>query len=647
MSELEGLERLLPVVNQLQDVFSKVNMVHELDLPQIVVVGAQSTGKSSVLENIVGKDFLPRGSGIVTRRPLVLQMTKLSADDEDQRRARGDPVEWGTFLHLPGQIFTDFNVIKDEISRETERLCGDRKGVSSDPIRLNVTSPNCLDLTVIDLPGLTKIAVDGQQENIKEAIEDMAIEYCKPKNTIILAVTAANTDIANSDALQLARRVDPQGDRTIGVLTKLDLMDAGTNALDVLKGNVVKLKRGFIGLVNRSQRDIDNLKNVQDSLTAEMEFFRNHPVYSKYASKQLGTKYLTQTLSDNLLVHIRKCLPELKQNIENLLKQTDMLLKEYGQNDMGPGSRLLQLLSSYSTGIIQNLDGSNVPGQLSNKIEKTRGGAKINSMCTTAFVPHLEKLAPLDAIDDDQVQTIISSCQGTRNKLFIPEQAFEALCRICIRSLESPSYKLVDLVHEELVNLTEDASESLSRYPKLQSSVSDYMKVFLLEYKEPLTAFVGNLMEMETAHINTNHPEFYNGGSIDSLIVSWTQSKSDDSPQAAQLPTADDMEYTGVVDPKSQREMEIIRELVSTYFKIVKKHMQDHVPKAIIHFLVNKTKENINTRLVEEFYKEDLFETLLEEKDDITRRRMAAQEMACSLKEALKTLEKVKYFRLS
>ena len=107
------------------------------------------------------------------------------------------------------------------------------------------------------------------------------------------------------------------------------------------------------------------------------------------------------------------------------------------------------------------------------------------------------------------------------------------------------------------------------------------------------------------------------------------------------------MEYTGVADPKSQREMEIIRELVSTYFKITKKHMQDHVPKAIIHFLVNRTKENINTRLVEEFYKEELFETLLEEKDDITRRRMAAQEMAASLKEALKTLEKVKYFRLS
>ena len=504
MAELEGLERLLPVVNQLQDVFSKVNMVHELDLPQIVVVGAQSTGKSSVLENIVGKDFLPRGSGIVTRRPLVLQMTKLTAEEEESRKSRSEATEWGTFLHKPGVVYTDFVEIKNEISRETERLCGDKKGVSSDPIRLNVTSPNCLDLTVIDLPGLTKIAVDGQQENIKEAIEDMAIEYCKPKNTIILAVTAANTDIANSDALQLARRVDPQGDRTIGVLTKLDLMDAGTNALDVLKGNVVKLKRGFVGLVNRSQRDIDMMKNVKDSLESEMDFFKSHPIYSKYANKQLGTKFLTQTLSDNLLVHIRKCLPELKQNIENLLKQTDLLLKEYGQSEMGPGSKLLQLLSSYSTSIIQNLDGSNVPGQISSKIEKTRGGAKINSMFSTAFVPHLEKLSPLDSIDDDQVQTIISSCQGTRNKLFIPEQAFEALCRICIRSLESPSYKLVDLAHDELVNLTEDTSQSLARYPKLQSCVSDYMKIFLLEYKEPLTAFVGNLMDMETAHINTN-----------------------------------------------------------------------------------------------------------------------------------------------
>jgi len=118
-------------------------------------------------------------------------------------------------------------------------------------------------------------------------------------------VSPANVDLANSDSLKLARSVDPQGRRTIGVLTKLDLMDAGTNALDILTGRVYPLKLGFIGVVNRSQQDINLDKAMSDALETETEFFRNHSAYRNISHKN-GTKYLARSLNQvgsNHLAH--------------------------------------------------------------------------------------------------------------------------------------------------------------------------------------------------------------------------------------------------------------------------------------------------------------------------------------------------------
>ena len=104
----------------------------------------QSSGKSSVLENIVGKSFLPRGSGIVTRRPLVLQLYNSIE-------------EYGEFLHQPNKKYYDFEEICTEIERDTDRVCGSNKNLKNQPINLRIYSPDVLNLTLIDLPGATKV----------------------------------------------------------------------------------------------------------------------------------------------------------------------------------------------------------------------------------------------------------------------------------------------------------------------------------------------------------------------------------------------------------------------------------------------------------------------------------------------------------
>jgi len=141
-----------------------------------------------------------------------------------------------------------------------------------------------------------------------------------------MAVTPANQDLANSDALKLARRVDPQGERTIGVLTKIDLMDEGTNCVDVLQGKIYPLRLGYIGVVCRSQKDIMSGKPIKDALAAEDNFFKTHGTYAPLASR-LGTPYLCRTLNMIIVKHIKKCLPIIRSKITSMLYQKEKELR--------------------------------------------------------------------------------------------------------------------------------------------------------------------------------------------------------------------------------------------------------------------------------------------------------------------------------
>lgn len=261
---------------------------------------ALKLGRGSLTE---APDSLPRGSGIVTRRPLILQLInkppqangvkeeKLETTDKE---ANHD--EYGEFLHIPGERFHDFNKIRDEIVRETETKVGRNAGISAAPINLRIYSPNVLTLTLVDLPGLTKVPVGDQPKDIERQIREMVLKYISKPNAIILAVTAANQDLANSDGLKLAREVDPEGQRTIGVLSKVDLMDEGTDVVDILAGRIIPLRLGYVPVVNRGQRDIENKRPISYALEHEKNFFEGHKAYRNKAS-YCGTPYLARKLN--------------------------------------------------------------------------------------------------------------------------------------------------------------------------------------------------------------------------------------------------------------------------------------------------------------------------------------------------------------
>jgi dynamin 1-like protein len=505
---------LIKLVNRLQDTFS--NLGGELDMPQLVVVGSQSAGKSSVLETIVGRDFLPRGQGIVTRRPLVLQLVHTPIPEPSSLSPDAPHTEWGQFLHIDKR-FTDFNEIRKEIEQETFRVAGQNKGVSKLPISLRIYSPDVLDLTLVDLPGLTKIPVGDQPSDIERQIRNLVTDYISRPNSVILAVSPANVDLANSDSLKLARAVDPQGRRTIGVLTKLDLMDAGTNALDILTGRVYPLKLGFIGCVNRSQQDINADKSMEDARDTETEFFKNHPAYRNIAHKN-GTKYLARTLNQVLMNHIRDKLPDMKARLNTLMGQAQQELNSFGDSAIfgdknQQGQLILRLMTQFARDFVSSIEGTNV--DISTK--ELSGGARVYYIFNDIFGHALASIDSTQNLDNQDIRTAIRNSTGPRPSLFVPEIAFDLLVKPQIKLLEAPSLRCVELVYEELVKICHNCtSNELSRFPRLHAQLVEVVSELLRERLGPTSEYAQSLIEIQAAYINTNHPAFISGSAAHS-----------------------------------------------------------------------------------------------------------------------------------
>ena len=278
---------------RLQQLAATLGATDALDsLPQIVVLGSQSAGKSSTIESLVGLSFLPRGTGIVTRCPLLLHL----------RPRDTGPADYGVFGHGGGAPISDMEAIRAEIEAQTARLAGDEKDICATPIVLRLHVAGAPSLTLVDLPGVTRVPVRGQPDDIGEKIKRLCQQFARNPRAVLLCVSAANADLATSEALVLAREVDRAGDRTIGVLTKTDLMDPGTDCASILRNEVFPLRLGYVAVVCRGQRDLDEGGTVAAAQSRERTFFANHEVYGAPRHRELlerscGIAVLAQKLS--------------------------------------------------------------------------------------------------------------------------------------------------------------------------------------------------------------------------------------------------------------------------------------------------------------------------------------------------------------
>lgn len=679
------MDSLITVMNKLQDVFSTIGVSHKVDLPQIVVVGSQSSGKSSVLESLVGKSFLPRGTGIVTRAPLILHLIHPS-DSEIENSGTVDSKEWATFLHKPHAIYHDFDKVRKEIETRTEEIAGDKKNITDNPIVLNVYSRLMYNLSFVDLPGLTKVPVGDQPEDIEEKIRNLILRYIRNPNSILLAVVTANTDPATSESLHIAKTVDPNGDRTLAVVTKIDIMDRGTDAMELLSGEVIPVKLGIIGVINRSQKDINENKTIADSLVAERAFFRK--AYPSVADDH-GTVELGKRLQYLLIKKIKETCPELKKQLYDMNSVYRAQVKQYKEFTSNYDRSLLELITRTATGYRASLDGQ---AHCTDPLE-LNGGAKIARYFKFTFFKDIEEIDPLHGLSPEFIVNVINNASGTNMGVFMPAEAFDHLVKKQITLMEAPSICCVNTVYEELManiyRLDDDISGELKKYPKLMDKINEVLQDQLNKHKQKTIDAVSSLIRYQEAYVNTSHPDFIEAvlGSDEyrelfkqAYQINTEQDFNEQIPgklavdnelsvPPANGPGGDLLPPSRLKTFKMRKTVEkittcafsgfadtdklilesragLLTLFIKCYFKVIKKIVQDTVPKTVMCELVNNIKNNFQKSLTAKVYKSNdlkMAELLLESEEIVddrikTKNRFDASEKALQLMREIEQL---------
>jgi len=621
----QKLRKLINLIDQLRD----CGVNEYIKLPRICSLGTQSSGKSSVLESIVGLDFLPRGDGVVTRRPLELRLCHIN---------HGEP--WAIFEERKGQKFTDFNKVRETIEALTDEVCAKDKNIVDKPIILNVYSQTCPDLTLVDLPGVTRVPVGDQPKNIEEITKNMAKRYVSDPLTIILCVIAANSDIATSDGLKLAKEIDTGGVRTIGVLTKLDIMDAGTDARKALMNEEIPLKLGYVGVKNRSKQDLVNKLPMSEMVKKEKEFFRSHPVYKNMPQGYLGTDILIQKLTKIYFKIIRDNLPRIIKAINDRMKQAEDELASLGNpmpiDDAGKMSLLWTMLNEYCD-IFRNV----LKGKYDNKrlaFLKDEGGYKIKILYKKLLEEFTGDFKATAGYTDENINYALTIHEGDSIPGFPSVDAFTYLLKPQLERLKEPIEECFAEVYQYLDFLSGKILErTFARFPQIINDMGDFINNFLVEVKDKCKYIVDSVVDMEINYLFTNDYEYLDNFTT---FIPKNQNKNDQNNTGNNQNNMNNNNNKYEQNDAKNIFIKEIRNRIEAYFKLIVRNLRDSIPKIIGNNLVKEIEDNMQIELYNQLYKSNEMVGLLSEPEHIAERRRDLTELIKVMRNAQKVIRR-------
>ena len=618
----QKLRKLINLIDQLRD----CGVNEYIKLPRICSLGTQSSGKSSVLESIVGLDFLPRGDGVVTRRPLELRLCHIN---------HGEP--WAVFEEIKGEKFTDFNKVRETIESLTDKVCVGEKNIVDQPIVLNVYSQTCPDLTLVDLPGVTRVPVGKQPKNIEEITKNMAKRYVSDSLTIILCVIAANSDIATSDGLKLAKEIDTGGTRTIGVLTKLDIMDEGTNARKALMNEEIPLKLGYVGVKNRSKQDLVNKLPMSEMVKKEKEFFRSHPVYKNMPQGYLGTDVLIQKLTKIYFKIIRENLPRIIKAINDRMKTAEEELSSLGNpmpiDDAGKMSLLWTMLNEYCD-LFRNV----LKGKYDNKrlaFLKDEGGYKIKMLFKKLLNDYIDDYKATAAYTDENINYALTIHEGDSIPGFPSVDAFTYLLKPQLEKLREPIEECFSEVYQYIDYLSGKILEkTFARFPQIINDMGDFINNFLIQEKDKTKYLVDSIVDMEINYLFTNDYDYLNN--FTTFIPKNQNNNQNNNQKNNQMNNNDNIQS---FDAKTIFIKEI-RNRIEAYFKLIVRNLRDSIPKIIGNNLIKSIEDNMQIELYNQLYKSNEMVSLLSEPEHIAERRKDLTELIRVMRNAQKVIKR-------
>jgi GTP-binding protein EngB required for normal cell division len=580
--------KIIKVANDINSIIMETEIPNseQLTLPQIVVVGTQSSGKSSVLNSIMMFDLLPTGKTMTTRTPLNIRLNQIEEKEAWVEFGVYDTSGWVTEnkieLTLPNPTENEVTDVRKEIMKRTNKLAGTGMNISNHPIIMKVYSPNVPNLSLIDLPGLTMVACTdkGQPEDIKEKIEDLVVSYIKNKKTIVLAIMASRADMETDLGLALIKNHDKDGTRTIGVLTKPDLMNREIHVGNYLLNNISKnlmLTYGYYVVKNRSTQEMAEM-DILEGIKNEKSYFTSHSEYKKNIYKdRVGIPALSSDLNKVLVTSISESLPEVMTKLMELEKETDQHLEKIGRGAPDTKEGKVVELNMYITNFIQQfIDSIEANGGVTSS-----GRLNIGKDIKDTFVKYresVEEITPFtsntDVYTEHYFKEIISSFVGNHMLCSaLPINVVESC-------LKDPQHKPIWSLKEDSILCCENICHILTETVGVILKNPEFCRF------PQLAAYLKNIVDNDFIHIlkvNTR-------AKITELLKTeedyiWT----------------DDEEFRNTFVELSTKQMEScpddIIDLLESYFTTVKKTTQNSVPKIIMNNLIRQLERDIQPYL--------------------------------------------------
>ncbi|CAK9166586.1 unnamed protein product [Ilex paraguariensis] len=517
-------DRIRPLLDAIDKLRHLKVMQEGIQLPTIVVVGDQSSGKSSVLESLAGIN-LPRGQGICTRVPLIMRLQHHSdplpelhleflgrtvQTDEthisDAINQATDEIA-GSELHLEflgRTVQTDATHISDAINQATDEIAGSGKGISHTPLTLVVKKNGVPDLTMVDLPGITRVPVHGQPDDIYEQISAIITEYIKPEESIILNVLSATVDFPTCESIRMSQRVDKTGLRTLAVVTKVDKAPEGL--LDKVMADDVNIGLGYVCVRNRIGDE-----SYDEARKEEANLFETHPLLSKIDKSIVGIPVLAQKLVRIQATIIAKCLPEIVRKINDKLSANISELNRMPHNLTSVPeamSALMQIIGSSVESLRKVL--------LRGEFEEYPDDKHMH--CTARLSEMLNQCArELQKSSEDNYKDnflmeeirILEETRGIGLPNFLPRAAFLMILQKKVNEISGAPVEFVCKVWEYIEKVVVAVLMRHSEhYPQLESSTRRAAQILIAKRKDMSADRVAEIIEMEKIIDYTCDPEY-------------------------------------------------------------------------------------------------------------------------------------------
>lgn len=483
-----GLMQLTRKLIEIRSLLMSIDQDETLVLPSIVVIGSQSSGKSSVLEAIVGHEFLPKGNNMVTRRPLELTLIHTPPTTKNP-----SPEEYTECVEFGPGRFSDFSEVQQRLTRLNQAV-PDTIAVSEQPIYLKVYSPHVPDLTLVDLPGYVQVSSMDQPEELREKIQSLCEKYLRKPN-LILSVCAADVDLANSPALRASRRVDPHGYRSIGVVTKMDLVDPKIGA-SILSNEKYRLPLGYVGVICKASKNglLTRGGSSQVNHLAEQEhvYFRSHPEAYGEPNLLLGTITLKQRLMKLLEESMSSSLHDISNRVSLELEEATYQYKvQYNDRHISAETYVSETIDSLKRRLIEFskcLSKAQVRGMLKEELDQKVLGLLAELYWSDRRIPELGKLAdssrvPMEGIEPHWVQRL-QAVQSRLTKGGIGRCASDLVAdeiRFAItKILEQEPIGYHPNAKSEILSITEDILDGL------RSRAADHVEIAVMPYRYEL-----------------------------------------------------------------------------------------------------------------------------------------------------------------